>query len=344
MIEKFVFRADASLQIGTGHVMRCLALAQQLNRIGNISIFVMALKAPVMTARLESEGIETIQLDATPGSLEDARQTAELAKKLHASWIVIDGYHFSTSYQLVIKKSGCRLLVIDDFGSATHYYADVILNQNLYAKESLYSKEPYTHLLLGSRYVLLRSEFLKWRKIPRIYPENAKKIFVTLGGSDPNNTALKFILSLKMTNINGLEAILLCANNSHFEKLQSEVPTSDIKISLKRNISNMPELMAWSDLAVSAAGTTTWELAFMGVPMLLTSIAINQIRVAEYFSKMGAAINLGWHKNLNVSDVATIITEFMNGRSIREELSHHARNLVDGYGALRVTEFIRKGK
>ncbi len=343
-MEKFVFRADASLQIGTGHIMRCLALAQKLCAVGGSSVFATAMRAPLMSKRLKSEGIETVQFNVLPGSLEDAKQTANLAKKLGALWVVVDGYHFDASYQLAIKKSGLHLLVIDDFGSANHYYADVVLNQNLYAEEALYlAKEPYTHLLLGPRYVLLRNEFLKWRRFPRIFPENARKLFATLGGSDSENTALKILSSIQRTKIDGLEAILLCANNSHFKELQSTALASNINISLKRNVGNMPELMAWSDIAVSAAGTTTWELAFMGVPMLVMPIAINQLRVAEQLSKAGAATNLGWYKSLKASDVATKITELMSGRHIREDLSNCARNLVDGYGACRVIEYIRNG-
>ena len=168
-----VFRADASPQIGTGHVMRCLALGQIFRKVGERSVFVMCMVTPSMRVRLESEGFGVKILNCIPGSVDDAKQTVEVSKDVSASWIVLDGYHFDAAYQRSIKELGKKLLLIDDNGCASHYYADIVLNQNIYASEKLYSKrEPNTTLLLGTRYALLREEFLVWqgwkRQIPAI--------------------------------------------------------------------------------------------------------------------------------------------------------------------------------
>ena len=162
--QTLLIRADASTRIGTGHVMRCLALAQAWEDSGRRAAFAMGMDAPALEDRLRSDGMEVVHLSAEPGSLEDAEMTADIAQKMGAGWAVVDGYHFGSDYQRIIKESGLRLLFIDDNGHADHYYADIVLNQNLHANEELYRKrEPYTKLLFGTEYVLLRREVWPWR-------------------------------------------------------------------------------------------------------------------------------------------------------------------------------------
>jgi spore coat polysaccharide biosynthesis predicted glycosyltransferase SpsG len=110
---------------------------------------------------------------------------------------VVDGYHFTGEYQKAVKQEGLSLLVVDDFGHAEHYWADVVLNQDMNAEECLYrSREPYTRLLLGPEYVCLRREFRRLPRVPRQSNGAACKLLVTLGGSDPGNVSELVIQSL----------------------------------------------------------------------------------------------------------------------------------------------------
>ncbi len=161
---QLLIRADASPEIGTGHVMRCLALAQAWQDKGGQATVAMALAAPSIQARLEAEGLGIKRITAQVGSAEDAAQVIQIARQLQAAWVVIDGYRFTGSYQQALKDAGLGLVCIDDEATAEHYYADVILNQNLHADAGLYAKrEGYTRLLLGTRYALLRREFRRWQ-------------------------------------------------------------------------------------------------------------------------------------------------------------------------------------
>ena len=202
---KLVVRADASTQIGTGHVMRCLALAQAWQDVSSDVIFIMATKTPAIEARLKSEGMEVVYIPVQIGSVEDARETINLTRKFDTDWIVVDGYSFGGDYQKIIKDDGLRLLMIDDYGHAEHYYGDIVLNQNISADEKLYvNREPYTQLLLGVKYTLLRREFWQWRGWKREIPIVARKVLVTLGGSDPDNVTLKVIQALQLVKSDGL--------------------------------------------------------------------------------------------------------------------------------------------
>jgi UDP-2,4-diacetamido-2,4,6-trideoxy-beta-L-altropyranose hydrolase len=335
---RLVVRADASLQIGTGHIMRCLALAQAwLEEVGQVT-FLMALKAPSLEVRLQTEGIDIIHLSVHPASTLDAEQTVLKARSLGTTWIVVDGYHFDTSYQRTIKSAGFKLLVIDDYGHANHYYADLVLNQNAYAHGGLYThRESYTQLLLGTRYALLRREFWSWQNWQRYIPAIARKILVTLGGSDPNNVTLKVIKALQKITILDLEVVVVVGgSNPHYLQLVEAVQVSEVSIKIVRNTTNMPELIAWADVAVAAGGSTCWELAFMGLPCILIILAENQRAIVEQLEKLDIAINLGWHAKISSDAIADKVIDLINARAIREIQSERSQQLVDGEGCAKV--------
>src|SRR5205814_745091 len=149
-------------------------------------------------------------------------------------------------------------------------WADVILNQNLGARKTLYPHRAAKTLLLGSRYALLRREFLKKRSYKKKILERGHCILVTLGGSDPHHVTGKVLQALELVSVSGLEVIVLVGGvNPHFSDLKTIVKTSSFKIQLIRNTHQMPQYMAWADLAISAGGTTCWEIACMGLPNII---------------------------------------------------------------------------
>ena len=160
-----LIRADASVAMGSGHVMRCLALAQAWQDAGGRAVFAMADVTPAIHERLTAESSGVLTLSASAGSAEDSKQTIELAQAQNAKWLVVDGYQFDAEYyQRSMKAANFKLLFLDDFGHAKHYSADVVLNQNVSAQQGLYSDcEVHTRVLLGPKYALLRREFSGWR-------------------------------------------------------------------------------------------------------------------------------------------------------------------------------------
>jgi UDP-2,4-diacetamido-2,4,6-trideoxy-beta-L-altropyranose hydrolase len=345
-VKSLLIRTDASVQIGPGHLMRCLALAQAWQNAGGRVIFLMATEVSALESRLHSEGMEVVHLPVQPGSTEDAIQTSDYAHRVGADWVVVDGYHFGTDYQRTIKRSGLSLLFIDDSGHAGYYFADLVLNQNVHAHEDLYqNKEPYTRMLLGTRYVLLRREFLKWRGWKREIPEVARRVLVTMGGSDPGNVTLEVIQALQHVDVNGLEAVVVVGgSNPHYAELQSAVQTSRLSIRLESNVTDMPALMAWADVAVSAGGSTNWELAFMGLPALVLILASNQRPIAERLDMVRMAVNLGWYSDASPMKIAQVLTQLLKDSKTRAKMSQCGQQLVDGEGIVRVLMHIRGDK
>ena len=340
---KLVIRADASTQIGTGHVMRCLALAQAWQDRGGGVMFVMAIKTPAIEARLKSEGMEVVYIPVQIGSIGDAEKTINLARKFNAKWVVIDGYNFGGEYQKIIKGDGLRLLMLDDYGHAEHYYADIVLNQNISADERLYvHREPYTQLLLGVKYTLLRREFWQWRGWKREIPTVARLVLVTLGGSDADNVTLKVIQALQLVELDDLEVVVVVGgSNPHYEQLKSVCLDAKFLIHLKRNVTNMPDLMAWADVAIAAGGSTNWELAFMGLPSIILVLADNQRAISLELGKTKVAVNLGWHEDISVTEIGSTVAQLLINTDMRAEIVKNSQKLVDGEGYKQVLGYLK---
>jgi UDP-2,4-diacetamido-2,4,6-trideoxy-beta-L-altropyranose hydrolase len=268
--------------------------------------------------------------------------TVDIAVLAEANWVVVDGYHFGAEYQQVIKNAGLEMLFVDDNGHADHYYADVVLNQNIHADPSLYAnREPYTALLLGTDYILLRREFLKWKQWEREIPEVAKKILVTMGGSDPDDVTSVVIRALQNIEIEGFEAkVVVGANNPHYAKLQYEVSQLSASVQLINDSHDMPGLMRWADLAISSGGTTCWELAFMGLPALVLVIADNQKASVEELRQAGTFVCLDNDVLYRENAIAHHLRWMMSSRKLRERLYRTSTRLVDGNGVFRVIERI----
>lgn len=337
-----IIRADSTSQMGGGHVMRCLALAQAWQDVSGYPVFVMDAKSSAAGTRLKSEGIEFVHLSAQPGAIDDAIQTAHLAHERDVTWVVVDGYHFDAAYQKSIKDAGLKLLFVDDYGHAEHYFADILLNQNLHASEALYvNKEPYTCLLLGTRYVLLRKEFLKWQGYRREISNKAKKILVTMGGADPGNETLKVIRALNSLNDPDLEVKIIAGpSNPNKESLINATRHAPCPMLCVENASNMADLMAWADIAVSAGGSTCWELAFMGVPFITCSLAENQRSLTKSLEQKGVCINLGWHEKITIQKISHAMKDLLDKQNKREFFSKRNRTLVDGNGSKRVIKIM----
>jgi UDP-2,4-diacetamido-2,4,6-trideoxy-beta-L-altropyranose hydrolase len=338
-----LFRANGGPQIGMGHLMRCLALAQTWQDQGGQGHFALGQITPGLERWLHEERFEVHHLaTAQLGGIRDAGETAMLARQIEAAWVVVDGYHFDGAYQQALKRAGLRLLVVDDYGHAGRYYADLVLNQNTYADTSLYpDREPYSALLLGTQYALLRREFWPWRGWQREVAPVASKVLVTLGGADPANVTLRVIEGLQQTNLERLETVVVVGNsNPYWEMLQTSAQKAGLAIRLERNAANMPELMAWADVAVSAGGSTCLELAFLGVPAVVLVSAENQVRAAEGLAQAGMALNLGWFHQVPELTIGRSVTELVNSGERRRRMSRSGRGLVDGNGAHRAMEAV----
>ena len=306
-MRNLLIRADGGEKIGLGHLMRCRALAQAWEEAGG-------------SVRFASEG-------------ESAAQTAEIAASMDAEWVVVDGYQFGAGYVDTLQQAGFRVLFVDDNGHADSYTAELVLNQNLHASDALYSNRGQsTGLLLGPHYALLRREF-RLAARERNTPPAARKLLITLGGSDPHNVTTKVLRAVALLDMPDLEPVVVAGAANRRNPAKLPFPAR-----VEKDPPNMAELMAWADVAVSAAGSTCWELAFMGLPAIAIVCADNQQNVAESLHQAGSVESLGDQSMLSSSDIAAALRCLMRSQRMRRSMSERGRAIVDGHGATRVVE------
>jgi len=391
--QKLIIRADASTDIGTGHVMRMLALAQawieQRSEVGvrrsevgekeGAVLFICALIPDSLEQRLKGEGFCVGIINASPGSPDDLAQTLEVARRMttddrrmtkdkeridDTSWFVTDGYPFDVAYQRAIRAAGYSLLVVDDYNHLPEYECDILLNQNMGAEEYDYNVNADATRLMGPRYALLRREFRQalaqgqksgkdvhmasGKPAPTFLATNnderrttnderTTNILLTMGGSDPHNVTGKVIEALNQTDMNDVHVkILLGAANPHMEAIQRSVSSSTIRYELINSTQDMPGLMQWADLAITAAGSTCWELLAMGVPMMTVILAENQARISRSLAEANWAIDLGWCDDSMASKIKRNVSDWMANPALLP-----GRNDVDSKGAERVVEIMR---
>jgi UDP-2,4-diacetamido-2,4,6-trideoxy-beta-L-altropyranose hydrolase len=340
-----LFRTDASVAIGTGHAMRCLALGQAWQDAGGRAVFAMSESTASLDDRLRSETFELFPVSCVAGSRQDANQTIALAQAQRAEWIAVDGYQFDAEYQRALKDAGLKILFLDDYGHATHYSADLVLNQNVCAEEALYAdRESYTQLLLGPRYCLLRREFAVWRNWRREVSRSAHRLLIVMGGSDPENLTARAIEAVQFANVKGLDrpevTVVVGGSNPNYAMLENTAARSGLKIEVRKNVSNMAELMAATDITVSAAGSICWELCLVALPALLIDVAPNQTALAEDLDRKGCAVHIGNH-TVSAQEIAHQLERLLGSHQLRRSLSERSRELVDGNGASRVVSVIR---
>lgn len=333
-----LIRADASSSIGLGHAMRCFALAEALRDAGGRTAgFLMSVPPPAFVGRAEAAGLPVLALRAEPGSSSDASETAQLAGELGSAWVVIDGYHFGGAYQDALTRGAAKVLALDDHGHADHYAADLVLNQNLGADEALYGRRAErTELLLGSRHALLRREFRLWAEPRPPVPERATSLLVTLGGSDPDNLTGRVLDALSLVPWPLSVSVLVGAANPHGRELDEAARRCEQAVELVFDARDVPERMARADLAVAAAGGTSWELARIGTPQIAIVLADNQRPAGQALGQHQLAVVLGWHEELSTRNVADAVMKLADDHAARDRLARRGRELIDGRGADRV--------
>jgi UDP-2,4-diacetamido-2,4,6-trideoxy-beta-L-altropyranose hydrolase len=317
--------------------MRCLALGQAARSAG-WTVLVAAAELPSpLVERFIGEGIrvELLSLES-PGDSTDVEATARLARDVAASWVVVDGYQFSTRYSDSLRTPAIRILLIDDDGTRPSGLADLIVNQNLDAHESMYgSRSRSSRLLLGPRYVLLRKEFLRHRIGARNLPQVGRRVLVTLGGADPGNVTRQVVDALKTLASDSVEAqIVIGPSNPRAAAVEADVALTSMRI--RRNVDDIADLMAWADLAVLTGGSTCWEAARMGLPALVIIAVAHQAGVVNALHRLGIARSLGWHDGLDRAKLALAITDLLTDPNARREMSLRGPTAIDGRGAERV--------
>lgn len=335
-MKSLAIRADASTAIGLGHAMRCLALAQEARDRGWTVLFLSTSMPPTLSAALEAEGVEVRLLSCETGSPQDARETTRAARAAGSGWIVVDGYRLGGEYQHALKRERLHVLAIDDFGQMTGHRADLILDQNLGATPEPYAGCPKATLLLGPEFAMLRRAF-------RARPESKTggtrlRILVTMGGADPVDATLFVVKAIESLEVQAEKTVIVGSAYPHLARLEAAITGSETRLEV--NPADMAMWMHWADLAISAGGSTSWELACAGVPAVVVPFAANQIPIARALAGHGVARFPGPLDSIGPDDLRAEVNRLAALPGTLAEMSLRARRLIDGWGARRVLDAI----
>lgn len=323
MSQTLFIRADAGPTIGIGHFMRMLALAEAWLESGGAVVFGGSVPSSLVQRAL------ALGAQWQPG-VDDAASTIARARAANAQIVVADGYHFGLEFQKSIRAAGFKLMMVDDNGENGSYDANWVLNVNIHATEAMYARrsEPCV-LLLGTKYVLLRDSIRRQAPARRTVA-TANRVLVTFGGADPVNATGLVLRALEA--LPGLEVrVLVGAANSRAAEYQA--PNVETFIDLP----DVAPVMAWADVAICAPSTTFGELAFLGVPSMLLTLAENQVVIGQRLQALGAARFLGDARSaLAVQMLTREIEEFLGSARARAEVVSAARALSEGEGVKRI--------
>ena len=333
-----VVRADADAEIGVGHVMRCLALAERWQSlVGGDVVFVGHIAKTTLAKKIAKHGFRLESMEPVLSARDDARLVRSLLNASTNSWLVVDGYGFGVDFFAELRGVQSAIMYIDDLGrDEICQNVDLVLNQNMGVDMSSYPCCNREKMLIGPGYTLLRREFVEVGSFVKDTVNPRRKIIVTMGGADPHNTTAQILQGLCEVQADIEVKVVVGPVNGHFESLVAMVPLLNYPCELLQGVDDMPAVMQWADLAVTAAGSTCWEFACLGVPMLVVVLADNQLVVAEGLVENGGAVNLGWYHELQSGVVASNISGLLKDHRRGEQLVANGKKLIDGLGAERV--------
>jgi UDP-2,4-diacetamido-2,4,6-trideoxy-beta-L-altropyranose hydrolase len=348
-VPSILFRADASPVIGSGHVMRCLALARALAKKGaNITFATRAYPGNKIEA-IKSAGFSLITLPNNPDFSPQpenyrtwlgAGQAEDLEKSLSDQpwdWIVLDHYGADAEWQKSARATGAKLLVIDDDVHPA-IDAEAILNTNLGASDQHYkSLSPNSLNLLGPQFALIGEHIKKYR--PSAHPRKTiHHILISLGGYDHEGHCLAIARNL---NPEYRLTILAGNDNPKWSELTSLAQSPGRTISLHALVQDIGAVISEADFCIGAGGSSNWERCCLGLPSALFSMAENQDKIVDSLGKAGVGIALGRAGSFDYSSLQGRINEIERNNML-PLFSQNALNLVDGEGIDRVLKQVFK--
>lgn len=335
MVDRLYIRADGNPQIGTGHIMRCLSLADAFRERGIEAIFLLA--ESYMRPLIQERGYECLVLDSAYDRMEEELPALlPLLEECRPACVILDSYFVTPEYMTAVRARA-PLVYIDDL-NAFDYPADMVVNYNLYGETTDYP--PNKTYLLGPRYTPLRKQFQGLA--PRLVRDRAERFLISTGGTDPYHVALRCVEYLREhpPDAGAIYHIVLGAMNRDAGRIQ-ETAAGLPHIALHRQVADMRALMLRCDMAVSAGGTTLYELCASGLPTVTYILADNQIRGAAAFEAAGLMPCVG-----DVREAPGFVgrifaaLERAGDRDRRRETAERMQTLVDGNGAARLAEAI----
>jgi UDP-2,4-diacetamido-2,4,6-trideoxy-beta-L-altropyranose hydrolase len=355
---RVAFRTDVSSQIGTGHFMRCLALADELKKQRVQIRFVSRDLSAHLRDMLDAKDMECVSLSTSFGQelgdelahsdwlgnsqAQDAQATTQALADHMWDWVVVDHYALDVRWESAIRASTKKIMVIDDLADREHG-CDVLLDQNFYVDMlTRYNGKVPEHcqLLLGPRYALLREEFRKFREQLKPRTGAIKRILVSFGGVDAGNYTGLTLEALTTVSAALPVEVIIGAQHPYREQIQHEC--ARVGYTCYVQTARMAELMAEADLAIGAGGTAMWERCCLGLPSIVLCVADNQRKQIVDAAESGLLYTLTSANNL-LEMIGHHINSLLENPTLLKLISNTGMKMVDGKGATRAVRAMSIG-
>jgi UDP-2,4-diacetamido-2,4,6-trideoxy-beta-L-altropyranose hydrolase len=355
---KIAFRVDASRMIGTGHVIRCLTLANELRRRGHEVHFISREYLNNLNHLIIENGFMLSTLSKPAGMNEteyrenyadwlgvppeaDANETITALHGKNIDWLIVDHYALNTSWQRLLRKHVKKIMVIDDLGNR-ELDCDLLLNQNFASIESHNQHQVPKHckLALGTQYALLRPEYRINREKLKLRGGKIKRILVFFGGSDPSNLSTRTLQALSLPEFLNLEVDLVIGSGNANSQTLKHLASLRKKTTCWSGLLHLADLMQNADLSLGGGGATTWERMCLNLPSIVVILSENQRATCEALAREGLVINLGSEAQVDVSSLSIAIRKCLNSPDEIRALSERISNIVDGDGVKRIAELL----
>jgi UDP-2,4-diacetamido-2,4,6-trideoxy-beta-L-altropyranose hydrolase len=358
---RVLFRADASVEIGTGHVVRCVTLADALRQQGADVAFACRALAGDLLGWLGQKNFKTLALeDRSLNHLEAVNTLISCQQiwgdEVPVDWLVVDHYALDATWERAMRCQCRRIMVIDDLANRPHD-CDLLLDQNqLDVEPNTYQRwvSPECQQLLGPKFALLRPEFTKLRQhinkeeagSHRFQPgrySDVANVLIFFGGSDPTGECFKALDALKVLppGVRLQVDLVAGAGNPQYETLQARCRNLP-DVTLHRQVNAMADLMHQATVSIGAGGGTTWERFCLGLPSLVIAVADNQVAISETLAQQGYHLYLGQSSLVTPTQLAEALQTMLAKPEQRQVFSQAGLALVDGQGTQRVLEAILK--
>jgi UDP-2,4-diacetamido-2,4,6-trideoxy-beta-L-altropyranose hydrolase len=341
-------RVDASFNIGIGHVIRCLTLADELRSKGLSAFFICKELQGHMCDFIESRGYNVFRLSSDPFHVnEDVQQTIQAIRSVQIEWLVIDHYLIDERWEKQLRPWVKGIVVIDDLADR-HHDCELLLDQNFYLNmESRYQgKVPVScKLLLGPCHALLRPQFHNERSSPCIQAqqEGSNRILIFFGGSDPLNATMRVLHLVKEMELVNWEFDVIVGSSNPWKHEIKNLCHRMGSAHYYCQVDNMAEMMARAAFSIGAGGSVNWERLYLGLPSIVLVVAENQRETTEALASKGLVHNLGWYPSVENDQIAQSIRSWTAQPKLLSSLRASMRSFMDYDRTLKLSDLMMLG-
>ncbi len=337
----FVFRVDASEQIGTGHLQRCLSLGKYFVKKEALDVIFLT-QQPQSERSIEQAGFECIRVSEKYSSVSSFLQTLNKPAVVLAdinSKVIFNNINSYTEYIQSLDQDSEILITFEDLMDYP-YPADIVIIPYIGAEKIKLLEDGNSAYLLGPKYFPIRDEFQISNNL--LISKKAKKILVTMGGSDPERITLKVLNALSdLKEKWSIEVVLGDASKITKQEVEESIEPYHGVYKIINNTNNLSTLIFNSDLVITNSGLTKYEVSFIGIPSILISNSKDQAIFSEEFANYGSSIHIGEHNQVNNGIISSACSNLMENYILRCEMSGKGKTLIDGKGNDRIYNAIK---